>query len=1642
MIFKTFENNDIDKWIAKIGLFGKSFNDVIDSINKRKLDIDNLMSSGLVSSYSDAKKQVGGIFSYLYSKNDIKSQLIDVDSVFPKIDTSNVKEIKAEIVDMSKSVANNEITWQELFDILPIGEKHFAELGLQMEGQIITEDGLILANEKARASAIAHNNALKQQTLGAKAATIAMKGLAMVGNMLFMFAATKALELIVKAIDDYVHRLDNAKEALESTQSELESVNKEIDETTSKIKELESIDNLSIIDKEDLEQLKLQNEELRIRQKYLEAQEQKDKEKVAKYTEQSYRNKYGESVDRSDIDKYKESYNTPKSQTASTYLTGGSNTTSTPYGAGQQAQEQEEGNRLAELIAKYEYYSDLKKKAIQDEDSEAIEKYNQKLESISDNLSENRTELQGFKDDIEASGEASPYLDEIKDKLKLIDDTLLSPGQNLVNFINSEELESDKEKLIELANSGNLTQDELEKNFSNVNDYLKENGLTLEDLIGIIKIYKEELESVPNETPIYSLQSYLDQENMSEVKKSLLELAKSGKITEETFNSTEEYRKLLTDLGMDAEEASEKLKEMASEDSDMEDWQKQLQSARTSIEELTKIKSSISSSGITSDSLDTIISKYPELLAYSDDMQGMLSAIDNFLYEQKDAAQVAGDALLDYSTVIYDQVVSSIYEDCANANSNLINELAQGYNIDLNNFSSLAQAKEAIDTQLLQTLMEMWGKYYGIVVDSVTGLASVTQNLPDFYQNEEAQNQLATYNQIITKLNATKDKFEKGLNFGSVDSAGSAGKESADAYLEAFEKELGDLDDLKDRGVISEKEYLDHLRELYTRYFKDKKQYLDQYNKYEKQYLDGMESLYNSALSGITKLMGKQIDKYSEEKEVAVSSLEEERDARLAVIDAQKEQLQSQIDLIEKQIDDKQKEIDAINDAADARKRELDLQKAQYELERARNQRTILQYSEEKGMHYVKDDSAERDAKENVDDAKREIQIAAIQKEIDLLNEQKDAIQEQIDLLDKQSDQIEEYYSKMIESTEKYYDSLIKSMENQKSKWEELADIKEVADAYSAVQQIFGDLGYTVEDVLSGNEQAFEDFRNKYIALMNDMNSNSWFGDGLSYATGKAKEDLGSFLDSTNEVADGLDNLSEKSSAVDGVATSLGNASTSASELSTNTNGLSDNLNGISDSLNNFPTEDKFSGLTTQFTELGKAIGEVAKALGIDGEGSVNSLVTALSGISEISLGDEQTGVIAQFNALASAVNAVSSAINGTGGGVSSDPQDSKSQSMSAGATGTSGSITYALDELKSKADEVLGTGGGEDSTGEGTIGQFEQLEQAVKDVSTAIGSGGGEGEESGGKSNGEEDADNLIGAITSLGEQSEETLGESGGEGVIGRFEQFRDVINEANEHVTGISDGLDAIDGKEVECTIKINIESNGSIPHFAEGTVLGNMNLDSSEYKAKYGSAHVAGTANVQGNWGVREAGKSLVGEEGQELWVHRGTGKFETVGNRGAEFINVQKGDLIFNHEQTKQLLRDGQISSRGKAYANGTANKPSVLDRLRAQGYEVQKYEWKDMYGNLISPQQMNEAAKAWVSGTYECLTPMNDFKEKIKETVKVIEGANVVNNTMNQQPINVTMGDIHLHEVQDVDGLSKAIIHQMPGKMLQAIHQK
>lgn len=91
---------------------------------------------------------------------------------------------------------------------------------------------------------------------------------------------------------------------------------------------------------------------------------------------------------------------------------------------------------------------------------------------------------------------------------------------------------------------------------------------------------------------------------------------------------------------------------------------------------------------------------------------------------------------------------------------------------------------------------------------------------------------------------------------------------------------------------------------------------------------------------------------------------------------------------------------------------------------------------------------------------------------------------------------------------------------------------------------------------------------------------------------------------------------------------------------------------------------------------------------------------------------------------------------------------------------------------------------------------------------------------------------------------------------------------------------------------------------------------------------GTAHALGTAyarGTSGNWGVPEDQDALTGELGEELVVRNG--RFFTVGSESAEMVHLQKGDIVFNADQTKQIFEKGRIingSRRGKAHADGTA----------------------------------------------------------------------------------------------------------------------
>lgn len=104
----------------------------------------------------------------------------------------------------------------------------------------------------------------------------------------------------------------------------------------------------------------------------------------------------------------------------------------------------------------------------------------------------------------------------------------------------------------------------------------------------------------------------------------------------------------------------------------------------------------------------------------------------------------------------------------------------------------------------------------------------------------------------------------------------------------------------------------------------------------------------------------------------------------------------------------------------------------------------------------------------------------------------------------------------------------------------------------------------------------------------------------------------------------------------------------------------------------------------------------------------------------------------------------------------------------------------------------------------------------------------------------------------------------------------------------------------------------------------TATGTVNWGNGGDQGVNGTAHASGTARASGDWGTAPGGNTLVGELGREIVVDPHTGKWYTVGDNGAEFVNIPKGAIIFNHEQSDSLLEKGYVTGRGSAYAAGTA----------------------------------------------------------------------------------------------------------------------
>lgn len=129
-----------------------------------------------------------------------------------------------------------------------------------------------------------------------------------------------------------------------------------------------------------------------------------------------------------------------------------------------------------------------------------------------------------------------------------------------------------------------------------------------------------------------------------------------------------------------------------------------------------------------------------------------------------------------------------------------------------------------------------------------------------------------------------------------------------------------------------------------------------------------------------------------------------------------------------------------------------------------------------------------------------------------------------------------------------------------------------------------------------------------------------------------------------------------------------------------------------------------------------------------------------------------------------------------------------------------------------------------------------------------------------------------------------------------------------------------------------------------------------------------------ALASGTLGAKFSGLSLTGEVAPELVV-RGN-KWFTTGDNGAEFTDIRRGDMVFNHQQTADLLSKGSTNSRasikggmsafahGKAYASGhRVTGSGAFQGGAASGYEKHSSGSSSTKKHTESTKKNTEATK-------------------------------------------------------------------------------
>lgn len=588
-----------------------------------------------------------------------------------------------------------------------------------------------------------------------------------------LFGATAALIGLVFAIDKY----DKAqKQAIEDSRTDLsdsiseyeevtnklDSLRQEAEETQSKLRELERTKGIqNLVDDAGYQKLKDTNADLE-RNIALQEARQKVASKNSWYDAKAYydnimtQKKAGPDRDLS----YNESAIT--------------NTTSAAYNSpllisGTAIEENK--NNINFLIGSYTGYE----QKIQDIDKE--------IEQLTlDQADADEATTTAIQNQIDALENQKKHIESLTPEISNYIDSYESGLQDIVDAYDAsiEAGNQMAESDTAIYNIAKMILDEIQNRIYHVNDAIDESA-------DAIAKGKEQLDSyVPSFSDIFSS---LPIDKLEE----FVSLVNSGMIDEKTISQYPELADAMEKTGISAEEAVAKIKEIAEETKLSADLTKSIQDSYDALE---SIKEEFSTTKqISLDSLQTIAKQFPGLTyATSQYAQGLITAED--LMQQLEQAYYNDEEAYRYNMTLKLEDDAEFWQSVAENNQEFFTALGEAYQIDTANWKSLAEAKAAIDEQLIHSLSGAWGQYFDTIIDANTGMVSVVAKMAPEDESADYLSAYAEINKIVEAKNKLTEaaKIEvKTPDFGGIgkkNTSGSGSGSGSDSEKQAQQQEI------------------------------------------------------------------------------------------------------------------------------------------------------------------------------------------------------------------------------------------------------------------------------------------------------------------------------------------------------------------------------------------------------------------------------------------------------------------------------------------------------------------------------------------------------------------------------------------------------------------------------------------------------------------------------------------------------------------------------------------------------------------------------------------------------------------------------------------------------------------------------------